>query len=194
MKIIFTILAFIAFSVAMTAQKRQVTLYANGETTQIGKFFEKLDHLEFKGAEGIQAVLYEKIDSIVGVGRKKTENYTLKYIKYRGHKGALMRVLKEGRTSVYIVNSDNMDLFDYAGVDLNATVVNGTLKKRHFFCVQNETITVMYTRSGSHRKFSEKVEGLFEGCPRLMDQIYLKNLGRRDIVDIVNYFEEKCSE
>ncbi|MBL4662199.1 MAG: hypothetical protein JKY22_01225 [Flavobacteriaceae bacterium] len=178
MKKTLTLLAILSF-LYMNAQFKEGTIYLKDSTEIKGLIkFKTFGGVKYKEDEGSDIREYE--DSQLS-GYDINENGIIK--KYRSKKvGAnfprIMKIEKLGKINLYSIFGSNAG----SAMGLGLPVSEG-----YVFFLEKNNITI---RTGA--KFKNGKLHLIEDCPTLIDKIKKKEFKKRDVIEIIDYYNKKC--
>ncbi len=187
MKIKTTLIFFLCFTTLMVAQKKQFTIETKtGETYVVKKYTSKKDKISFKGKEGKKTISYQDIDKILATGKKEKDNYTLKYIKFSDDNGDLMTELVTGEVSLYL-----RTVMVVTGSGMYGPT---TSTARNYYTLRKgEPVATEIKSNNIFKNFKKDASYFFSDCKGLVSKIENKEFRRKDIAEIVTYYNTSCT-
>jgi len=197
MKNVFSLLIFLFFTIALTAQQEKITItFADGtEIKGIGRIRDNYSILYRKERKAKKEIYSHKTER---KARKVTihtddgdRQYEYKVV--RGTKGIvsvrLLELTDTGKINLYIQLYEGETHPDIAGMSMEYTTVNYYMGKKG-----DDLVVSLGNGSTYSKKFRKQIASkYFKDCPDLLDKINTKEFfGRRDIKAVIKYYNEKC--
>jgi hypothetical protein len=199
-KLLFLTIALLSIVNTFAQYEKTTVHYRNGEVKQgFAKFAFMSDKLKFKETKEQKKpslLTYKELDKfVIGYGNDKTE-YQYKIVK--GKPGAkLLKVKLRGDVSLYyeIKTSGGapMAMGGVGGMTMGMGFSSST--EVYYIAKKDDDIVIqLFNMLGvSKKKFKKIVPEFFGDCPELIEKIKNKEYKKRDIVEIVDYYNNECS-
>lgn len=196
---IFLVLIFLAFSYKIEAQfnlkYREATIFFRDGTQKngLGKLAKLGTKIKFKETKKDEPNFYDYRKLSGFVIKYNIENIEYEYKIIQGKTGAkLLRVKERGKLNLYytIVNSGAWS----AGPNGVMNYSGGYDTEVYYIGSKDENI--VYETHGligvSKKKFKKLTNTFFKDCPELMKKITDKEFKKRHIVEIIEFYNDKC--
>lgn len=192
---------FLLITTFCFSQRQQFTIHKNdGDKYITNKYSEKKDGIKFKTENGdFKNVKWPQLDKIVSSGKKEKDNYTLKYIKFNGN-GALMEEMISGTWSLYKqenrvpirVDSNELNT-NGIGTPNTRTIASNTIE---WYVVKEGEAKAHYLKGNNlaYGSFKENAIKYFEDCEILVKKIEEKDFKRKDVAEMVEFYNENCGK
>ena len=177
------------FSFLSNQFKRSVVYFKDGSEKNGFVKFTNNDRIKFKTDKKEKTVnlSHETVDKIITRidGIKSTFQY--RTIKGR-KKPSLLEILGSGKVTLY------RDSFTTNTNNKNFSNSFNTNKYTYYYVSKSDEkeITDLDYKKFSPKHFIKAAKLYFKDCPQLIDKLEKKELGRRDFVAIVDYYNEDC--
>ncbi|AOW20229.1 hypothetical protein [Urechidicola croceus] len=198
------IILFLLISISSFAQKQKATLYFKDGTTKTGlaKFTTFEEKIKFRKNRNSKKVVYDsnKIDKIIIRENDKNIEYRYKFVEGR-ERAILLEPLVEGEITLYRDlkegYSPGVSVGGYGGggMGMGMTMGGGYYSISNYFVargnekkLQNMGSTALFGKN-----FKKAAKEYFKDCPSLVKKINDKEFKKRDIVDVVEYYNNNCA-
>lgn len=202
-----TIIISLLFFLTAIAQKQKATLFLRDGTELKGlaKISAYGNNIKFRKEKGATRTNYtskdleyliirEKVNAHLGNIRGDIKNTIYYYRKVQGSKSyKLLELLEKGKVSLYKKISEG-SFMTQNGV--NGTMMMNSNSISDYYVAKNdeETVTHLGTIGSPFSKnFKKAASEYFMDCLELVNKIQNKEFKKRNIVDIVEFYNENCN-
>jgi len=183
------LLTFLFISSFVFSQKQQYSVVTLSGTTYVTKDYSSNNkEITFKTEEGkTLSIPFKQLDKIISSGKKEKHNYTDKYIMYSKSKGDLMRELVDGNCSLYLRSTTSMNGVGAMGIPTTTT-------SNEFYVIKKGQKTAKYLKGNNlaYGAFKKNVQKFFSDCEVLLKKIDEREFKRKDVQEIVVFYNENC--
>lgn len=202
-KILFTLILLITLS--SFSQNQKATLFFRDGTSLEGlaRITNFGDKIKFKKDKNSEKIIYnsQKVDKIVIRENDEDITYQYKIIKNR-KTPLLLEPLKEGKVTLYRDlkqgYSPGMQMGGYSagGMGMNFGGGRSYSISSYYVSKDNGNIVIHLGDKGTifTKNFKKAASEYFKDCSELVKKIQSKEFRKRDVVDIVEYYNENCGE
>ncbi|GAL63294.1 hypothetical protein [Algibacter lectus] len=179
-----TLLAILSF-LFINAQSKKGTIYLKDSTELKGLVKAKmLGGIKYKANLNSDIIHYENSQlNGYDIERedKSVERYRFKLVQGISRKMKIVQLGKINLYSVFVTNSGSaMGMGMGAGMSLPAS-------SGYVYFLEKNNVTIRTGAWLKKRKFN-----LIEDCPTLIDKIKKKEFKKKQVVDIINYYNKEC--
>lgn len=195
MKNILIIIGFL-FVLSMSAQKQKATIFLK-DGTQI-KGFAKItggDQIKFRSDKKSKKKLYNYESVKKLIIRKNDTDIEYRYKIVEGKNSVkLLELIEEGYITLF---RDLNEGYSPGGFGAGGMMIGGgrSYSISHYYVSKdnNESVTHLGSKGSIFSKnFKKAATEYFKNCPKLVQKIQDKEYKKRDIVEIVEYYNENC--
>ena len=196
-KIIF-LLAFLVV-LPLTAQKQKATLYFRDGTELKGKArITKSGKIKFRKSQKSKKVFYDykEIDKILIRKEDIDVMYQYKILKNKS-RPLILEIIKEGEITLFRTLKTGHNPGMMMGPGGGAPMMTGGYSysiSNYYVSRDNESTVFHLGSKGTYfsKNFKKAASTYFKDCPKLVTKIQNKELKKRDIVEIVEFYNENC--
>jgi len=201
-KKVFIIISLLFF-IPIVAQKQKATLYFKDGTSLKGlaKFTIFGNEIKFRKEKGSERIIYDsqKIDKILIRKNDRDVMYQYKIIKNKNNP-ILLELIEAGKVTLYRDlkhrYSQGVPIADARG-NWSSNPSGGTYYtiSNYYVSKDNEDFVFHLGSKGSFfsKNFKKAASNYFKDCSVLVDKIQNKKFRKRDIVEIVEFYNENCN-
>jgi len=189
-KLLFTLALLITLSSFGQNQKAKL-FFKNGVVLEgYAKIKKDGRKIQFRTTKKSKIATYnsKEVDSIIIRNNDKDILFQYKIIKNQ-KKPTLLEPIKKGKVTLY----RNMTQQYSFGIPIGGYGVGEKEISSYYVSKNNEQLTDL-GHSQSLKSFSKAASIFFHDCPTLVVLITKKRVKRKDIVDIVEYYNENCGK
>lgn len=202
-QLLFTLTLLITLS--SFSQNQKATLFFRDGTSLEGlaRITNFGDKIKFKKDKNSEKIIYnsQKVDKIVIRENDEDVTYQYKIIKNR-KTPLLLEPLKEGKVTLYRDlkqgYSPGMQMGGYGvgGMGMNFGGGRSYSISSYYVSKDNGNIVIHLGDKGTifTKNFKKAASEYFKGCSELVKKIQSKEYRKRDVVEIVEYYNENCDD
>ncbi|MCR9181334.1 MAG: hypothetical protein NXH73_00260 [Flavobacteriaceae bacterium] len=181
------LLFFLSLSSIVICQEKGHTIYTKeGVTYFTKKYSTHKDDISFNSNKKRQNIPYSQIDKIMYTGKKENQNFTKKYIYYSEEAGTLMIELVDGIASLY----KRSEIVVTGAGPMGPT----TSSKTSFYVKRaDEKIAVNIGINDLFKSYKKTSIDFFSDCPKLVSKLENKEFKKREIEEVVVFYNENCT-
>lgn len=190
---------FFMITINISSQKQQDKIILNNGTIKEGlvkikSLTYRIKYRKEKGAKK-ELINLHKIKTLFINEKGKVVEYDVKYkTKSKYASPQLYRVIRRGKANLYFKYNklSSASVFSFNGM---ATMSNSQTSTTLFVCKNNNKVLTKlgYLRAPNFGKsFKKRAMSFFNDCPKLVKKLKTKQFKRKNIRDIVYFYNTKC--
>lgn len=199
-KLLFILTLLITLS-SFGQDQKAIIYFRNGtELKGLASITDSGSKIRFKKAEKAKKIIYDsqKVDKIVIRENDKDVLYQYKIIKNK-KKPLLLEPIKEGKVTLYKIVNQGYNPSVYTGNGYGSGGwSNGNYYSisSYYVSKDNGNIVIHLGEKGTifTKNFKKAASEYFNDCSELVEKIQSKEFRKRDIVEIVEYYNGNCTE
>jgi sRNA-binding regulator protein Hfq len=202
MKLIVLAFLFINSISSYSQQKKAILYLKNGSNLQgFAKINSYDDEIKFKTDKNSKALVYKAADVEKIFLEEKNENIEYRYKSINEDKSRpyLLVLRIEGKLSLYEYYKSLPGIDNKSAHQKNSAIGNTkTYSIPYYFVTKNNEEQAVFLGSGGgiggQKKFMKRTERFVSDCPELVKKIKQKEFQRKDIIKIIIYYNDNCSD
>lgn len=168
------------------AQKQEYMIYTkSGETYAAKKYSAQMDNISFKSNGKKHTIVYSQLDKIVSSGKSDKHNYLKKYIYYSDTYGTLMKELVAGKVSLF----ERVELIPTGGGPTGMSFQN---KVSYYVKRIDETVAKNIGINEIFINYKKTSKDFFSDCPELVSKLENKEFKRKELDEVVIFYNDNC--
>jgi len=201
MKLIIFLLLFI-YTISGFSQNKSATLYLKDSTQLHGyaKINSYDDEIKFRPDKNSKGVVYKAndVDKLFLEEKDEDVEYRYKWINEDKSRPYLLVLRIEGQLSLYEYYKSLPGIDSKSTHQKNSAIGNAkTYSIPYYFVTKNNDEKAMFLGSGGgisgQKQFMKRTRRIVSDCPDLDKKIRQKEFQRKDIIKIVSYYNDFCS-